>query len=135
MKLSLPAFFVIVGSAVFLRWMPHPPNFSPIPALALFGGAYFSKKWLALMVPLTAMFLGDLLWGFHLWITPVVYLSIAFMVGTGVWLKKSRKPSRIIAAGLLNSVQFFIVTNMAVWAFGGTYSKSINGFARNSKVE
>jgi len=57
-KLS-PKFWVItlmVFAAAFVRLIPHPPNFAPIAAMALFGGAYFSKKWAAFLVPIAAMF-------------------------------------------------------------------------------
>lgn len=35
--------------AAMSRLLPHPPNFAPIGGMALFGAAYFSKKyWLLL---------------------------------------------------------------------------------------
>ena len=55
---------MIVAAAAF-RLLPHPPNFSPIAALALFGGAQFADRRAAFLVPLTAMFLGDLMLGLH----------------------------------------------------------------------
>ena len=58
--LLLTALIVI---AALTRLLPHPPNFSPIEAMALFGGAYFaSRKW-ALLVPLAALLLSDLALG------------------------------------------------------------------------
>jgi len=41
--------------AALSRLLPHPPNFSPIEAVALFGGAYFAKRTWAVAVPLIAM--------------------------------------------------------------------------------
>jgi hypothetical protein len=35
-------------------------NFSPIGAMALFGGAYFNKRWKAFAFPLLALFFSDL---------------------------------------------------------------------------
>jgi hypothetical protein len=61
------------------RLIPHPPNFSPIAALALFGGAQFEDKGLAFLVPLAAMFLSDLVLGLHSLI-PVIYGSFALIV-------------------------------------------------------
>ena len=43
--------------------IPHPPNFSPIEAVALFGGTYFAKRYWALIVPMAALFLSDLVLG------------------------------------------------------------------------
>ena len=42
---------VIIFGAI-MRLIPHWPNFTPIAAMALFGGAYFNKKHLAFLVPL-----------------------------------------------------------------------------------
>ena len=49
--------------AALSRLLPHPPNFSPVEAIALFGGAYFANRWAAVWVPLVAMFLSDLALG------------------------------------------------------------------------
>ena len=50
----------LIFAAALTRVLPHPPNFSPIEAVALFGGAYFAKRSWALIVPLVAMFASDL---------------------------------------------------------------------------
>jgi hypothetical protein len=58
-----PRTLVLVGMvlvATLARVLPHPPNFTPIGAVALFGAAHFRGRWTALLVPLGAMFLGDL---------------------------------------------------------------------------
>ncbi|HOZ25430.1 MAG TPA: hypothetical protein PLI83_11685, partial [Thermomonas sp.] len=34
----------LIFIAALTRVIPHPPNFSPIEAVALFGGAYFAKR-------------------------------------------------------------------------------------------
>ena len=53
----------LIFVAALTRVIPHPPNFSPIEAVALFGGAYFAKRHWALLVPLAAMFVSDLVLG------------------------------------------------------------------------
>ena len=40
--------------------MPHPPNFVPITAMALFAGLNFKNKKLAYSIPLLAMIISDL---------------------------------------------------------------------------
>ena len=52
--------FVLI--AAFSRLIPHPPNFTPIGGMALFGAAYFSKRYLGFLVPLAAMWLSDLVY-------------------------------------------------------------------------
>ena len=53
MNLLLPLVFVLVG--ILFRVMPHPENFSPIFAIALFGGTYFADRRLALIIPIIAL--------------------------------------------------------------------------------
>ena len=53
----------MVLTVVASRWLPHPPNFTPIMALALFGGATFTTKRAAFLVPLIGLFLSDLALG------------------------------------------------------------------------
>ncbi len=107
----------IVAAAAVLRFLPHPPNFVPIAAIALFGGAYFTDKRLALLLPLSIMLLTDMLIGFHstMW---VVYLSFAAMVGIGTLVGKRVGFSTVTAGALSGSVLFYLTTNFAVWATG-----------------
>ncbi len=118
----------MVLAAAACRLVPHPPNFSPIAAIALFGGARFADKRAALLVPLAAMFLGDLVLGLH-GLIPVVYGCFALIVGLGFWLRTNGGAGRIVLAALTGSVLFFVVTNFAVWAVGGLYPKSAAGLA------
>ena len=53
----------MIAAAALSRLLPHPPNFAPIEAMALFGGAYFASRRLAFLVPLLAMAASDLLLG------------------------------------------------------------------------
>ena len=54
----------VLVSAVLLaavtRLIPHPPNFAPITAMALFGAATLSDRRLALLTPLLGLFVSDL---------------------------------------------------------------------------
>src|SRR3989304_1649502 len=51
---------IMILAAAFSRLIPHPPNFTAVAAIALFGGTYFDKKWNAFLIPITAMFLTDI---------------------------------------------------------------------------
>ena len=117
----------IVLAAAALRLAPHPMNFAPIGALALFGGAYFSSKREALAVPLLSLIVGDVFTGFHQLI-PFVYASFLASVAIGFWLRRKRSAPRIAAATVAGAVQFFLVTNFAVWATSiGSYPKTTAG--------
>jgi hypothetical protein len=124
-----PRFWLVSGmifAAALLRLLPHYPNFTPIAAMALFGGAYFSNKKTAFIVPFAAMFLSDLLIGFHSTML-AVYLSFALMVLIGFSLREKKKISNIFVASITSSVLFFVITNFAVWATGAMYPMNFTG--------
>lgn len=117
---------LLILAAAFVRLIPHPPNFAPIAAMALFSGAYFNKKSFAFAVPLAAMFLTDAIIGFHssIWI---VYLSFALIVLIGMFMLKNVSIKNVVLASVTASISFFIITNFGVWAFGTMYPKNIAG--------
>ncbi len=116
---------LIIAIAVVLRLLPHPANFAPIAAMALFGGAYLNKKY-ALIVPIAAMFLSDFFLGFHNTI-PFVYGSFLLTGVIGLWLRKHKNVHNIIFASLVSSILFFIITNFGVWMVETMYPKTIAG--------
>ena len=98
--------------AVITRLLPHPPNVTPIAAIALFGGCNIKDKNLAFVLPLLCMFLTDLFLGFHI-IMPFVYLSFMCISYIGINSEKITNGT-IFGSSLL----FFLVTNFGVWFFG-----------------
>ena len=113
-------------AAAASRLIPHPPNFSPIAALALFGGAQFADKRLAFLVPLAAMFLSDLFLGLHSLI-PVIYGSFALIVCLGFWLRRRQNVWAIGGTAIVGALLFFVLTNFGVWALGQMYPKTPAG--------
>jgi hypothetical protein len=119
----------IVLAAAALRLVPHPMNFAPIGAVALFGGAYFSSKRTAVAVPLLSLAAGDIFTGFHPLI-PCVYASFLVSVAIGFWLRRKKSAWRIGGAAVAGAIQFFLITNFALWASSiGKYPKSLDGLA------
>ena len=116
----------IVLFAAFMRLIPHYPNFTPIAAIALFGGAHFSKKWLAYLVPLFALFVSDLLIGFHNFMIPV-YVSFALVVALGGLLKGRISLLSVPLAGIASATLFFLLTNFAVWIGSPYYAQNMGG--------
>ncbi len=126
-----PRFLVLAGLilfAAFSRLIPHPPNFTAIGAMALFGGAYFSRKSMAFAVPLIAMLLTDLIIGFHPGMY-AVYTSFIFIVMIGMSLREKKKVGNIFLASVSASVLFFIITNFAMWLTGTLYPMTGGGLA------
>jgi hypothetical protein len=120
---AIASILILVALA---RLLPHPPNFTPVMALALFGGAVFADRRLALLLPLGAMLLSDLFLGFHLQMISV-YAAFVLAVVLGTMLRERRRPLPIVGATLSASVLFFIVTNFSVWLLDGLYPLTFEG--------
>jgi hypothetical protein len=128
-KLIEPSTFILVG--VLARVLPHPANFAPIAAMALFGGTYMGRKQ-AFVLPILAMVLSDFVIGFDsLPMRLTVYGSFLIMVLIGVWLKKHKNARNVILATLFSSILFFVTTNFSVWAFGTMYPKTLAGLTES----
>jgi hypothetical protein len=123
--LNLAAALCLVLIAASFRVLPHPANFAPVAAIAIFGGAILPRK-LALWIPLLAMVISDAIIGFH----PLIFLTwgcYAFIAwASSAWLKKPNllKGLSITFAG---SIFFYLVTNFGVWAMSGMYNHTWSG--------
>lgn len=130
--------FTFIVVAALTRMLPHPPNFAPIAAMALFGGAYLNNKKLAYLLPLIGMLFSDfalqlMYWtgfrafpGFHsgmLW----VYAAFIAIVAIGHLLNGKVNFGKVAGAGFAGSLLFFAVTNFGVWATGTMYGPGIDG--------
>jgi len=120
-RARLLALLGAIFAAAAMRLLPHPPNFSPIAAMALFSGAYMPRRVLAFAAPFGALLLSDaLLGGFYPGMN-FVYLSFALTVLIG-WAVARRKTVLTIAgAALASSILFFVLTNFGMWLFSGFY--------------
>ena len=109
--------FIIIAAVI--RLIPHPPNFAPITAMALFSGLNFQNKKLAYAIPILAMIVSDLFLGFYS-ISIFVYLSFIAITYIGTTIKSIN-----ISNIFLSSLLFFIITNLGVWILG--YPMTIEG--------
>lgn len=118
--------------AAVSRVLPHPPNFAPITAMALLGGATLSNRKLAFIFPLVAMLISDTLlelttgWGFHSGMF-VVYGTFSLIVALGVWLKNRKSSINIALATFTGSLLFFVITNFFTWMSSGMYPQTFDG--------
>ncbi|HLJ74288.1 MAG TPA: DUF6580 family putative transport protein [Thermoanaerobaculia bacterium] len=124
MRTALALSLVVAG--VVLRVIPHPWNFAPIGAIALFGGARFDRRWMAIVLPLITMLIGDAFIGFHS-AMPVIYATYGLIAVIGMFLRDRRRIAAIGGASLLSSTIFYVTTNFDVWARGTTYAKTAAG--------
>jgi hypothetical protein len=117
-KILFITLFIIV--AALMRLIPHPPNFVPITAIAIFAGVKFNNIKIAYAIPISIMLISDLFIGFYS-ISLFVYLAFILIITYSSFIKKYS-----IKNIILSSVIFFIITNFGVWLMGG-YPKSIEG--------
>jgi len=116
----------LVAAAAIARLLPHPVNFAPIAALALFGGAYLPDRRLAFVVPLAAMLLTDLVLGLHATMA-FVYLGFVITVAIGTLIATRLRVVNITLAALSASVIFFFLSNFGVWLVSDLYPRDPAG--------
>lgn len=113
-------------AAAVLRLVPHPPNFTPIGAMALFSGAYLGRRAIAFVAPLAAMLLSDAVLGFYsgVWVT---YLAVAAVVLIGSLALARRSVVRVGLAAFASSIIFFLISNFGTWMLSGMYAHTAAG--------
>jgi len=114
----------LIITGILFRFIPHSANFTPVLAIALFGGACLNKKY-ALIVPLALMMVSDAFLGLH---NTIIFTwgSILLISATGMLLRKRKSAANVTLGSFSSAVLFFIITNFGVW-FMGWYPKTLNG--------
>lgn len=121
---------IIVLAAVIARIIPHPANFAPIGALALYSGAKMSGR-KAMVLPIAAMVISDLIIGFDSWaMRTAVYGSFGLICLIGKIAGRKNSPGRIVMGAIMASILFYLVTNGAVWLTGNWYPKTAAGLVQ-----
>ena len=116
----------IIFAVALFRVLPHPPNVSPVAAMALLGGAYFTDKRMAFILPFLALILSDLIIGFHNTMI-FVYIGFALTVGMGIWIQKKMTANRVATSAIGATLLFFIITNFGAWLMNGMYPMTTAG--------
>lgn len=124
----MKTFGIILYTIIILaisRIIPHPPNFTPILAMAVTMPMLTSDRYIGLLIPLLAMFVSDIFIGLHntmIW----VYMSFIAVTLTSYVFIKQFKFVNVLTMSLLSSLLFFIVTNFGVWT-SGYYGYTLSG--------
>lgn len=125
----LALLFVVTG--IISRIVPHLPNFTPVGASALFGGAYLPKKW-ALVMPILIMVVSDLVIGFDGFFSRAYVYGSFLLIGLlGLWLRSHKSFTNIVLVTFSSSLLFFLITNFGVWVHSTMYEKSLNGLMQS----
>lgn len=134
----------VVFSAIFVvaltRLIPHPPNMTALGAVAIFGGAVISNSRLAILIPLVALFLSDLIINnvvYHAYYDSFVffggsagwiYASFILMAVVSHYVIKNINATNVALATVISTLLFFFITNTGVWTSSPMYSKDISGW-------
>lgn len=122
----------VIAIAALSRLFPHPPNLTAIGGVAIFGGAMFSNKKFSVLLPLSAMFVSDLIieaingTGFHANMF-AVYFSFAIITLIGYAMRNNINTKNIILASFASSTLFFLVTNFSVWMGNPMFTQDFAG--------
>ena len=126
-KQKIVLFFYLVGLIALSRIIPHPPNFTPVLAMAVFMPYLTRDLYSAMLVPLSAMFVSDFYLGFH---SSMFWVYISILLGTTLsqyTISMKKTYVHLGSNALLSSTIFFIITNFAVWMSGGLYPHTMDG--------
>ena len=124
--------YLVVLVAVLTRFVPHLPNFSPVLASLLFGGAHLKRRD-ALWYPLVLLAASDLMLTsvvYRMRIGPnqsIIWLGFAVVGLIGYWFRTQQNVARIAVAALAGPTAFFVISNFGVWAFSTMYPHTLAG--------
>jgi len=113
-------------------------NFSPVGAMALFGGTYFNKSWKAFAFPLLTLFISDFilqqtvfkaygngfLYNGWYW----VYAAFVLMTLIGKWIIRNVTVHTFLLSVLTCVFIHWIITDIGVWIGSKIYAQTMGGF-------
>ena len=126
----------IPDSACITPWS----HFTPIGAMGLFGGAYFTKQWKAVLFSLLTLFVSDLIiqsfvfdgkygimYSGWYWIYGI-FILITFI---GKWIIKNVTVKNVLFAGITAVLTHWMLADFTVWAGGGTDLRTMQPLSRD----
>ena len=126
----LPIVLILILS--FSRLIPHPPNFTPIIAVAIISSYFFKNIYLSCATLLISMLLADAFIGFYSNMF-FVYFSLLLILFIFHRISEKMNFKNLFIYGFIGSLIFFIISNFGVWFLGGPgvldvpYEKNLNG--------
>ena len=115
-------------------------NFTPIGAMGLFGGAYFTSKWKAFAFPLLTLLISDLIINLFVfdgkygamyggWY--VIYGVFALIVFYGKWILQNVSVKNVVIASVVAAVSHWLIADFTVWIGGGTNLRTMTPLTKN----
>ena len=115
----------IILILAFSRLIPHPPNFTPVIAVAIMSGYFFKNIGLSCAAIIISMLLSDFVIGFHS--NLFVYISLISVVLIFSKINTEMKIKNLYIFGFFGSFIFFLVSNFGVWLLSGMYEMNLGG--------
>lgn len=137
-KLTYLGVISLIVFASFTRIFPHMPNFTPIGAMALFGGAYLKNKYHAFLIPVLSLWISDVIinnfilsyYNEFTWFYPGFiwqYASFILIIIVGYFFLNKLNFKNVFITTISSSILFFIITNFGVWISGTMYTFDLQG--------
>lgn len=122
---------ILIFFATLMRLLPHPANFTPMGATALFGGVHLQKRY-TLIIPMMAIILSDIFIGFDsLESRLAVYGSLLLIGLLGLWVRKHQSFGTIAGAAIVGPIIFFLITNFVLLYPPTLYPHTIEGMLQS----
>ena len=131
--------FIICMVAAATRLIPYEMlNFTAVGALAFMGGAMIENKWLRYILPIGLMAITDLVLNTVIYSEFTggsffydgmfwVYIPFIISVAVGRIILKEASAGKVVFAGLVSGIIFFLISNFGVWMSGSLYPKTAGG--------
>jgi len=135
--------FIVAAAATRILFSLEPDlspiaTFTPLGAMALFGGAYFQKTYKAYLFPLLTLWLGDVIlnrvayyneWVFFYEGFYFTYGAFALMVLTGQYMIRKASVTNIALASLVATLIHWIGTSPGCFLIPESiYPKTVGGY-------
>jgi hypothetical protein len=146
-KLGIPALVLVILASIISTgamrlvsfYVPVLSNFTPMGALAIFGGAYFADKWKAGLLSIITLFTTDvfvnclytsklIFWygNSALWL----YASLIIMVFIGSLIKRVNV-TNVLLASLASVAIHWLLTDIEPWLYSSYYDKGLLGYGES----
>ena len=130
---------LLIFIAALSRLIPHPSNFTALGAIAIFSAFLIENRLLALLIPVVAMYVSDLI------LNNIIYSSSEFIWFTSgaawiylgmishsfiAWILRKPSTSAIAVTSLAGAIAFFLLSNFGVWLGSGMYERTSQGLTK-----
>ena len=129
-KNALHYFLIIlisIGILILFRFVPHPPNFTPVIAMAFYLPVFFGMWCIPFLI--LAFAITDFFIGFH----SLLFWTWGSLALIGLISKYSNRILSRLFLSFVGAIIFFIISNFGVWVLGSPglnnmpYERSLDG--------